>query len=167
MGSSHSSSVGIGDDRARDADALLLAARQLARLVLHAVAEADELERRLHALAALAAAELREQQRQLDVALGREHRQQVVHLEDEADVSARHLPSAPLDSRSICDAVDFDAARRRPIEAADEVQQRRLARARRAHERDEIAARQIEVELLEHRHDSRRRACTAWRRRAA
>ena len=33
---------GIGDDRARDADALLLTARQLARLVLRAITQADE-----------------------------------------------------------------------------------------------------------------------------
>ena len=40
----------------------------------------------------------------------------------------------------------------RPVETAEQVQQRGLARAGRAHERDEIAARQIQVELLEHRH---------------
>ena len=35
----------IGDDRARDADALLLAARELPRVVLRAIGEADDLER--------------------------------------------------------------------------------------------------------------------------
>ena len=41
---------------------------------------------------------------------------------------------------------------RRAIETAEQVEQRGLAGARGAHERDEIAARQVEVELLEHRH---------------
>ena len=45
VGSSQSSSVGIGDDRAGDADALLLAARQLTRIVLGAIGEADHLQR--------------------------------------------------------------------------------------------------------------------------
>ena len=35
----------VGDDRARDRDALLLAARELARVVVEAVAEPDDLER--------------------------------------------------------------------------------------------------------------------------
>ena len=152
VGSSHSSSVGIGDDGARDADALFLAARQFARLVLDAIAEPHERQRRVHALEAICAAELGEQQRQLDVALGGEHRQQVVHLEHEADVVG--APVAELGVRQPVDreAIDFDGARGRPVETAEQVQQRGLARARRPHERDEVAARQIQVELLEHRH---------------
>ena len=47
VGSSQSSSFGIGDDRARDGDALLLAAGHLARIVLGAVGQADDLERGL------------------------------------------------------------------------------------------------------------------------
>ena len=43
----------VGDDRAGDGDALFLPARQLARVVLLAVAEADDAERRHHVLAAL------------------------------------------------------------------------------------------------------------------
>ena len=35
----------VGDDGARDADALFLAARELARIVLRAVGQADDLER--------------------------------------------------------------------------------------------------------------------------
>ena len=44
----------IGDDRARDRDALLLAARELPRVVLRAIRQADDLERGHRALAALA-----------------------------------------------------------------------------------------------------------------
>ena len=68
VGSSASSSVGIADDRARDRDALLLAARELARVVVDAVAEPDELERVLRALrAAPCPLIVHQQQRQLDV----------------------------------------------------------------------------------------------------
>ena len=45
----------IGDDRARDADALFLAAGQLARLVLRAIGESDQRERRGRALCPLRA----------------------------------------------------------------------------------------------------------------
>jgi hypothetical protein len=45
VGSSASSSAGLGHDRPGDGDALLLAARQLARSVVHSVGEADGVER--------------------------------------------------------------------------------------------------------------------------
>ncbi len=43
----------VGDDGARDADALLLAARELARVVIGPLAEPDDRQRRLHPLLAL------------------------------------------------------------------------------------------------------------------
>ena len=75
----------IGDDGARDGDALLLAARQLLWLVPGTLAQADERERDLGVPPSLGRAQAGEQQRQLHVALGREHREQVVELKDEAD----------------------------------------------------------------------------------
>ena len=80
--------VRVVDDGARDGDALLLTARELARVVVHAVLEADHAQRRLRALLALGREQLGEQERQLDVLERGEHRHQVVRLEDEADVSA-------------------------------------------------------------------------------
>ena len=44
--------------------------------------------------------------------------------------------------------IDFAAARR--IEAANQVQQRRLSRARRPHEREKITLRNLEVDALQH-----------------
>ena len=61
----------VGHDRARDRDALLLPARELTREVVHAVLEAHDPERRLDVLAPLRLRERREQQRQLDVPVGR------------------------------------------------------------------------------------------------
>ena len=45
VGSSHEQQRRVGDDRAGDADALLLAARQLPRVVLGALGQADHLQR--------------------------------------------------------------------------------------------------------------------------
>ena len=74
------------DQRARDGDALALAARQLAGPVAGVLAQPDPVQQRRHALRALGARQLAlQQQRQLDVLEHAEHRHQVEALEDEAD----------------------------------------------------------------------------------
>ena len=67
-------------------------------------------------------------------------------------LSARQRPSCRVRQLVDGEAVDFDGARGRTIEAAEQIQQRGLARTRGPHQRDEIAARQVQIELLEHRH---------------
>ena len=57
----------VGHDRARDRDPLLLAARELARVVVQPVVQPDDAERDPHPLVALLLREPREQQRQLHV----------------------------------------------------------------------------------------------------
>ena len=54
--------------------------------------------------------------------------------------SRRSSPSAPRLSVAEIAALDADAARRRLVERADQVEHRRLARARRAAQRRELAA---------------------------
>src|SRR5437867_889605 len=142
---------GVAHDRARDRHALLLAARELARVVVHAIGEPDQLEREQGALAALLAAHAHEQQRQLDVLERGQHRDQVVELEDEADVArAPHRELAPVQ------LVDRGVphphlARGRTVDAADQVEERRLAAPRGAHERDEIARGHVQRQAVEHR----------------
>ena len=148
VGSSHSSSVGIGDDGAGDADALLLAARQLARVVLGAFGEPDDLQRDARPLSPLRLRQLRQQQRQLDVLLGRQHRQQVVELEDEPDVLRAPLRQLAAAERADGHAADLDRAAGRRVEAADQIEQRGLAGSRRTHQREEIALRDFEVDAL-------------------
>ena len=80
-----------------------------------------------------------DRQRQEDVLLGAERRQQVEGLKDEADVLAAQLVSAL--SLIVGDVVraDVDGALGRAIEAGEEVHERRLARARGAHDGRELA----------------------------
>ena len=73
----------LAGDGARDGDALLLTARELARKVLRAVRHADALERRFHALLALGRFHAAIGERQLDVLEDREVANQVEALEDE------------------------------------------------------------------------------------
>ena len=104
--------IGIGDDGARDGDALLLAARERARVVVEPLVEADDAQRGLGALQALGLVEMREQQRQRDVVARVEHRDQVEELEDQADV-----PRAPVRQLVLGEIVEplagDDAPRRR------------------------------------------------------
>src|SRR5438874_241147 len=129
----------IRDDRPRDRDALLLSARELPRVVLLAIGQPDDAERRHHVLAALFLGERGQQQRQLDVLERRQHGNQVVELKDEADVAR-----APRGQRAFREAADLGAAdanraARGTIDAGQQVEQRRLARSRRPHQPEEIA----------------------------
>ena len=81
---------GVGDDGPGDAHTLLLAAGELARAMIHAVGEADQFQGREHLAAPLGRRQRQQQQGQLDVFIGRQHGQQMVELEDEAEV-----PGAP------------------------------------------------------------------------
>src|SRR5688500_49887 len=76
--------------RARDGDALALAARELVGTVAHPVPEAHALERVHGALAALPRREAGVDERQLDVVQRRGAGQQVERLEDEADFLVPH-----------------------------------------------------------------------------
>ena len=83
----------LAHDRARDADALLLAGRQLQRHALLAPEQADLIERRAHALADFLGADAGDDQRQRDVVEDRAVVQQLVILEHHADLAPerRHL----------------------------------------------------------------------------
>jgi hypothetical protein len=96
------------------------------------------------AVALLGQAELAVVQRQLDVLQRRGARQQVEVLEHEAD-----LPIADGGAgvgRQLGDGCARQpiGALRRPIEAAEDVHERRLARPGGAHDGDELAARDVE-----------------------
>src|SRR4029077_10321326 len=74
-------------DGARDGDALLLAARELAWQMFGAVRHADALERLLHSLPPLGRPHAAVSERQLDVFKHREVADQIEALEDEPDLA--------------------------------------------------------------------------------
>ena len=75
------------DQRPRDRDALLLAARQLRRAMVQPVAEADRRQRRARLARRVARAGAGIDHRQLDIGERGRARQQVEALEDEADLA--------------------------------------------------------------------------------
>src|SRR5438477_4978845 len=141
----------VGDYGARDGHSLLLPAGELARVVLLAVAEGDDPERRHHVIAALLFRQVREQQRQFDVLERGQDGNQVVQLKDESDV-----PCAPCGERALRETADLgladaNGATSGPIDSGKQVEQRRLARTRRSHQTKKIPLGHADRHALEHR----------------
>ena len=94
----------IGDDRPGDPHPLLLAAGELAGTMAEAVGQADQLQRRQHLAAPLRRRQRQQEQRQLDVLVGCQHRQEVIELEDKAEpprppVGQLRLQTSPTRNR--------------------------------------------------------------------
>src|SRR5439155_25398949 len=91
----------------------------------------------------------------LDVLHRRERRDQVELLEDEAEGSEPQLGQLVVAQRPEVAAFEGDDAFARPVECAEQLQQRRLARAARAFERDELAGLDLEADTVDRTHDRR------------
>ena len=136
--------VGPLGDGARDGDALLLAARELRREVIEPIAEADERERL--ARVERVVGDLGDQR---DVLARGQAGDQVVELEDEADVAPPVARQLVLVGVGEVGAAIDDAAGGADVEAAQDVEQRRLAAARGAEQDDQLALEQIEVDAAQ------------------
>ena len=142
-GSSRSSTFGPVDDRARERDALPLAARELDRLAVAVAAEAHHVEHLVHLAAARVARDALHLEAVADVLADRHVREERVVLEDGVDVArVRRLPGDVL-------AAERDPARVGLLEAGDHAQRRRLAGARRAEQREELARGDCQVDAVD------------------
>ena len=130
------------DQGAGDGDALLLAAGKLAGRIALAIAEAEKLQRRARPFDAHGAA-LRPRggvvERQADILEGAGAGQEVEALEYEAEAFAADAGEVRLAQRRDIDALQEVMAAGRLVEAAENIHERRFARARRAHDGDELA----------------------------
>ena len=130
----------LGDQRARDGDALLLAARHLVRVVVDALAEPDALQRLARALRGARAPGRRAYSSgssTFSSAVVRDSRLKLWNTKPSVRLRMRASPSES--SCEIAWPSRRNSPARRLVEAAEDVHQRRLARARRAHDRDELA----------------------------
>src|ERR1051325_7443282 len=124
---------------ARDGHALLLPARELRRQVVQARGQADHVHRFLDAVLALERGEPAVAQRDVDVVEDVEVGDEVEALEDEADVliaDPRHLP---VGEAADVLAVEMVRAAVKDVEQPGDVEEGRLPRPRRPHDRDELA----------------------------
>ena len=141
--------VGVVDDGARDGHALHLAAGHLVRRLVELVAQTDLFQRLNSARAPLLTRDTRERQRELDVCQHALVRDEVVALKDKADgVVAVCVPVAVVVLLRGA-AVDDKVAGGVAVQTADDVQQRGLAAAGLAQNRDELALTKGNVDALE------------------
>ncbi len=143
---------GLAGQRAGDRHALLLAPGEVARQEVAPVLEADLVQRPLGVAARLAPAAALDVERVLDVLARGERREEVELLEDEAD-------RAPPDGRQTLGPPRVDAlavhhhlAAGRRQDAAQDRQQRGLARAGRPLERHHLAAPDLEADAAQDGH---------------
>jgi hypothetical protein len=143
------SSAEVGSSkRARDRDALLLAAGELRGVFVRLLGDAYPREEVACSLLGLLARHvLHPHRRERQVLEHGEVREQVEALEHHADLAAHGVDLARIIVE--LDAVDHDAAAVVRFQPVDEADQRRLARARGAAHHHFLAARHREVDVLQ------------------
>ena len=141
--------AGAVDEGAGDGDALALAAGELVGLVVHAGAEVDGFEDGLGAGDALGGRGAVVDEGELDVVERGGAGEEVEGLEDEADFLVTDAGEFVVVELGDVMAVEPIAAVGRGIEAADEVHQRGLAGAGRAHDGDVLVVADADVDAAE------------------
>ena len=157
-GSSQTISFGLDRERAGDADALALAARELVRVAAHVVGvQADRLEQLRRSAPRTRAgvfASLWIDQRLADDRADRHARVErgVGVLEDDLHVAARARAARRLPSARDVLALEPDLARGRLDQAQDAAPGRRLAAARLADEAERLAGCDLEADAVDRVH---------------
>jgi hypothetical protein len=105
-----------------------------------ALRQADKPEHGLDPFPAFPTRQRFQKEGQRDVLRRRQHRQQVVELEDDAERLMAPTGAAALAHRGDVAAIDGNPTRLDVVQTRDQVQQRRLAGARGSHDGNEIAA---------------------------
>src|ERR1700737_1893660 len=136
----------IVGQRSRDRAPLPLPAGEHGRENVGLLRYADALEQLQRPLTASLARDARVEKRELDVASDRGLGQEVVVLEDEADLLVADLRELPTRQALNRLAVQEVASLRGGVEAAQDRHQRGLPGTRRADQRDELAARDRQVD---------------------
>ena len=141
--------------RAGDAHTLLLTAGHLRRTMREMPAEPEPFEQGGGARRALRLRGAGVHGGHFHIALRREMPHQVIALEDEAEVLATQFRQRVVAERSHVVAVDLVTAGARAVQTAEHVHQRRLARAGRPHDRDHLAAPDLQFDVAQDRHRAR------------
>src|SRR5438445_788912 len=123
----------------RSARSAMLAAGELARMMGGAIGEPDCGQTVQRALTTRPRGKATVEQGQLDVLERRRPGQQVELLEHEPDLRVADSRQLVLREPADVDAVEQVVPRRRRVEAAEEIHERRFARSRRSHDGDELA----------------------------
>ncbi len=133
-------------------DPLLLAAGHRARAVLGAVSQSQVLEQGARPLARFGQGPAGDEHRHHHVLEGRELGQQVMELEDEPQGAVPELPQGVLVEREHVLPGHHHAPALRAVQAAEDMEERRLPHSRCAHDRDHLARGDGEVHPGQNRH---------------
>ena len=139
----------LADNGARDRNALALTAGELIRPEGQTVAQPHTAQGVLRQLTALVFAHAAIEQRQGDVIHGAQLRQQIKALEHKAQQPVTHLGEVIEARVAQILAVEQEFSACRHIQTADQVHQRRLARAGRTHDRKVIPFGDLKIDVLE------------------
>ena len=142
----------LHDGGARDGHALALAAGQLVGAVIGAVLQPVVVQRLRNPAVALGRRDAGQHHRQGDVLRRGQPRHEVKALEHEADAGAADVRLFDAGQRGDIAAFQAVGAGGRAVEQADQVQQRRLAGARRPHHGDVLAGVDAQVEFVQRVH---------------
>ena len=139
----------IGHDAAGNADALLLAAGERARIMFGPLRKPHHVQRGRHVLPALRFGKVCQQKRQFDVPLRVEGRHQIVELKNKSN-----MPGAPRGQQPFGEAVQTlaayaDRTARGPVQSANQIEQRALARTGRPHQRQKFAGGNFQVQIAQ------------------
>ena len=137
---------GVGDEGAGDGHALALAARELAGLVIRAMGQTHGLEGRDCRFPRRPSLVVKRQLHVLERARARE---EIIGLKNEPDPQPAHAGELVIVERAHVLALEEVAAARGNVEAAQDIHQGGLARARGPHEGDILALLDIKVDALE------------------
>ena len=154
------------DERARDRHALLLAAGELVRPVVRVRGEADRLEQRVVRWRRSASRRAHQQQRVLDVLVGRQHRDRLKVWKMKPMFCARKSARRVVVEAPTSSPHTSSVPARRRVDAADQVEQRGLAAARGADHHREAVGRDVEADAAQAGTSTPRRCGRSWRRRA-
>src|SRR5438105_9049738 len=136
-------------ERARDRDALLLAAGEMRGKVRLARRETDLVEKAARPVPKRRAPKAARCERRLDVLERGQRRDQVELLEHESERVQAQLRKPAVAERLQREAVEEELAAVRAIERAEQLKQRRLAGAARTFDRDELARLDDEVDRVD------------------
>ena len=136
--------------RPSDGDALPFPAGQLGGPMLQPLAEADALQQLARERLELGRVPLTDQCGNEDVFQHGALRQEVMVLKDETDVPVAVVGEAAFAEGERILAVEPHGAGSRPVERAEDVQQRALARAGRPHDGEGVAALHLQADAAQH-----------------
>src|SRR5437867_7125398 len=143
------------NDRPADGHTLHFAAGELVRKMSGSLRKPDALEHFMHTSLDVGVGDMRQRQWEGDVLEDVERRDEIEELKNVADGNAAEQRQLMFIERRDLLIVEKEAAVRRAIDGADEVQQRRFAAPRRSHEDGELAAGNVQRDVIQHLHGGR------------